>query len=136
VDEASPLPVDAPVYVPQPGTPARVQNFARPNEGCNLTAVAGQVLDAAGSPQLNIGVQVGGMLDNRPVNGLSLTGAAPAYGPGGFEVVLSSEALESAQTLWLQLVDLQGQPLSAPIPFDTEDDCLRNVVLINFVPAG
>jgi len=121
-------------YKVQPGTPALTANYAHPEEGCQWLAVAGQVFDASGQEVSNLVVHVNGTLNGKAVDEVSLTGVAPDYGPGGYEVKLADQAIASPGTLVIQLLDLQAHPLSEPVLFDTSADCQKNVVLINFVP--
>jgi hypothetical protein len=119
-------------YKPQNGTPVRIPNFAHPDKGCAFLAVAGQTLDNKGAAMLNLVVNVGGVLNGADMNGLSLSGAALAYGPAGYEIQLANQPTASVQTLWVQLTDLDGQAVSRRIYFDTTADCQQNVVLVNF----
>jgi hypothetical protein len=124
----------SPSYRVQPGTPVLTQNFAHLTEGCQWLSVAGQVFDAAGNEVLNIVVRVTGTLNGNPVDKISLTGTVTEYGPSGYEIKLADQAISSNATLIIQLMDLQAQPLSNPLPFNTSSDCSQNVTLINFTP--
>ena len=141
--ESSPtLPAEGPTptatalpYVLQPGAPAYGINFAHPELGCNWTGVAGQVLDILGSPVEGMLVEVQGTIGEEDLQVLSLTGSAPPYGPGGFEIVLGSRPLASDDSLAIQVFDISGERKSELIAFDTYDDCERSLILINFVEA-
>jgi hypothetical protein len=63
---------------------------------------------------------------------LAMTGLAPQYGLGGFELTLADKLFASAGTLWIQLLDQQNLPLSNRIYFDTYDDCAKNLIIIYF----
>jgi hypothetical protein len=121
-------------YQAQPGTPILIQNFAHADAGCGWMSVAGQVLDASGNPVKSLVVEIAGTLDGKPVELMGLTGLAPAYGPGGFEIQLSGMPSASTAALTIQIFDLSGSPLTEPVPFDTSASCSENVVLINFAP--
>jgi hypothetical protein len=61
-----------------------------------------------------------------------MTGLAPQYGQGGFEITLADRLIASNGTLWIQLLDQQNLPLSDRIFFDTYQDCQKNLVIIYF----
>lgn len=122
------------LYVLQEGTPRQIQNFAHSANGCNWMGVAGQVFGAGGAPMKNLVVVVTGDLDGQMIESLGLTGLAPAYGAGGFEIELGTRAVASSQVLSIQVFDLTGMELSDPYLFDTSSDCSSNLVIINFVP--
>jgi hypothetical protein len=119
-------------YLVQKGTPIFVQNFAHPSEGCQWLSIAGQVFDPSGNPVKNLVVNVTGTLNGHPIDLLGLTGQADQYGPSGYEIQLGTAPQASTGTLSIQLLDLEGNPLSEKIPFNTSADCTQNVVLINF----
>ena len=54
------------------------------------------------------------------------------YGPGGYEIVLADQPIESRDSLWVQLFDLSGNPLSELIYVDTVADCGQNLILLNY----
>ena len=121
-------------YHIQNGTPVFIQNFAHADAGCNWLSVAGQVFDASGAPVKNLQVSISGSLSGSPVNLLGVTGQADQYGPGGYEIQLGSQAVTSTDTLFIRLLDGNGNPISDQIPFNTSASCDQNVVLINFTP--
>lgn len=123
-------------YALQPGSPGWLPNFTHPEVGCNWMGVAGQVFDSKQNPVSALVVEVGGALNGADLIRLSLTGIAPMYGPGGYEVVLANQAAETRGQLWIQVLDLVGRPLSDRYSFDTYADCNRNLVLINFVQSA
>jgi hypothetical protein len=120
-------------YQLQPGSPAWLPNFLHPEAGCNWMGVAGQAFDQAGNPITALVVEIGGMLEGAPVQSLSLTGVAVALGPGGYEIALGDEAIETNSALWIQLKGLSGIALTDPVYFPTFSNCDRNLVLINFI---
>ncbi len=123
---------DPRIYSVQPNTPLYAQNFTHPELGCNWLGVAGQVFNKTGTAVKNLVIVVDGQLNNAAVDALAFTGLATAYGPGGFEMQIGSKPLASQQTLFIQIFDVGGRELSGRIPFDTQGDCNRNLVLINF----
>jgi hypothetical protein len=55
---------------------------------------------------------------------------APAYGPAGFEFIIANRLLGTTGTVWIQLEDVQGLPMSDRIFFNTYGDCNQNLVVI------
>jgi hypothetical protein len=125
-----------PEYVLQTGSPKWLPNIFHPELGCNFLGISGQVFGPNGIPVKLIVVESGGTLDNREIVGLSLTGNVQEFGPGGYEIIFSDHVINSSNSVWVQLKDLAGQPLSEKIYFDTFADCQKNLTLINFVEAG
>ena len=104
-----------------------------PDDGCNWMGVAGQVFDLSGAPVSGQQVRVGGSLLGAPIELLSLTGVTTAYGNNGFyEFTLGETPVNSTGTLWVQLLDQSGLPMSDKIYFDTYDACEKNLIFVNF----
>jgi hypothetical protein len=115
------------------GTPVAVAStFFRPDSDCIWAGVGGQVLDLRNAPITGIYIQLGGVLGNKYLDLLSLTGTALQYGPAGYEFSLADKPVASKKTLWLQLLDQAGLPLSAKVYFGTSEDCSKNLILIKF----
>ena len=121
-------------YQIQPGTPTLIQNFAHAYAACSWLSVAGQVIDSSGTPVKNLVVSIKGTLNGNLVDLLGLTGLADEYGPGGYEIQLGTQPVASTGTLTIQVLDLDGNALTAAILFDTTAECSQNVILINFTP--
>jgi hypothetical protein len=103
------------------------------NLTCDWMGVGGKVLDAENQPLAFQEVQLGGTLDGNVINSIVLSGTNPAYGAGGFQFEkLGDHPIASNQTLWTQLFDKNGKPLTGKIYFDTFDDCTKNLVMIVF----
>jgi hypothetical protein len=118
--------------VPQPDNPKLTTNFAN-TRACQWMGVAGQVFDSETKAAVTgLAVRVGGQLGSFPVDQTSLTGSAPAYGPGGYELVLSDHPIASNKTVWIQILDTAGVPLSDKVYFNTSDKCSENLVLFNW----
>jgi hypothetical protein len=126
--------VEEPAYQLQTGTPIFMQNFAHTYAGCSWMSVAGQVFDAQGNPLKNLVVTIKGTLNGKTVELMSLTGMAQEYGPGGYEIQLSSSPVASTAKLSIQVFDLNGNALTEPVLFNTSAGCSENVILINFAP--
>lgn len=118
--------------VPQPDSPKFTVNFAN-TKACQWMGAAGQVFDnKTNGAVAGLAVRIGGQLSGIPFDLTSLTGSAPAYGPGGYEFVLSDHPIASTKSLWMQILDTAGVPLSDKIYFDTSDKCSENLVLFNW----
>jgi hypothetical protein len=141
VPTATPTPTETPAVtntpsgaaiVPQPDSPKFTTNFAN-TKACEWMGLAGQVFDnKTNGAVTGLAVRIGGQLSGIPFDLTSLTGSAPAYGPGGYEFVLSDRPIASTKTLWVQILDTAGVPLSDKIYFDTSDKCSENLVLFNW----
>jgi hypothetical protein len=140
----TPLAVQGPAISPTPtrqpaGSPFALRNdpvaisakIYHPEGACQLW-LGGQVFDLSGSPYVGVTIQLGGTLEYQPVYQLSLSGTALQYGPAGYEFKLAEKAVTSKRTLYVQLLDQNGMPLSSRIFFDTLSDCNNNLILINF----
>lgn len=121
-------------FIVSPGTPVGTSSLSfYPEAECNWLGVAGQVFDLSGSPVSGQQVRIGGILAGRPIDQLMLTGLATAYGAEGFyEFVLGDKPIASIGTLWVQLLDQGGLPMSDKIFFDTFGECENNLIFINF----
>lgn len=122
----------APRFLLQTGTPVGVANFVQPEAGCNWMGVGGQVFDLNDQPVTYLVVEVGGTLGGIAISQLTLSGMSTVLGPGGFLIKLADRPIASDGTLWMQLFDLSGQPLTEKTFFPTFAECERNFILINF----
>lgn len=134
---SSPTPTFKPssgyAFIPQSEPKAIDAALFSPGRGCQWMGVAGQAFDIKGSPvPLGIEIRLAGILDGKPILTTSLTGTAVTYGPSGFEFFLSEKPIASKNSLWIQLLDQSGLPLSDRVYFDTFADCSKNLVIINF----
>lgn len=124
---------DSPVYFIQGSAPAAVQNFAYPDAACQWMGVAGQVFDKAGAPVANLVINVGGVLNGTPIDLVGMTGTTQVYGPRSYEVKIGDQASDSHGSLWMQLSNTDGFPVSPRFSFPTYSDCTKNLVVLNFV---
>jgi len=120
-------------YIIQPGTPLATYNTPHAAAGCSWLGVGGQVFGADSVPVLGLSILVGGTLDGYRVGSLGNTGMETNIGEGGYEITLADYPVDSSGTLWIQIVDSIGKPLSEKVAFDTVNDCERNFILINFI---
>lgn len=118
----------------QRGSPAAIDGSQfHPDVGCNWMGVAGQATSLNGEAVNGLFVLLGGSLPGATsIGNLTMTGLAPQYGEGGFEITLSNKPIASNATLWIQLLDQQNLPLSNRIYFSTFTDCTKNLVIIYF----
>ncbi|MEJ2412360.1 MAG: hypothetical protein P8Y34_05105 [Anaerolineales bacterium] len=112
-------------------------NFTHPDLGCDWLGVAGQVFNSAGVVQKDILVKSGGKLAGAEVlETMTMPLAEPdidlAYGPGGYEITLANSPAASQGSVWVQLFDLDGNPISEQVYLTTYDDCQKNLILLNF----
>ena len=115
--------------------PRAIDNTLFPSSrGCQWMGVAGQVVDLKNSPiPLGIIVQVGGAINGKVINIISLTGTSQTYfKDAGYEITLSDKPVASNGALFIRLLDQAGLAISDRILFNTYDDCNRNLVIINF----
>ena len=122
-------------FVLKGGKYAAIENFAYPEAGCDWMGVAGRVFDLRDSVILGQQVQLGGVLPGAPGPGdfsLTLTGLATRYGAGFYEFTLANRPIASNGTLWLQVLDQQGLPMSDKVYFDTSAECDKNLILVDF----
>lgn len=118
----------------QQGSPSAIAGSQfHPDVGCQWSGVAGQATSLNGEAVQGLFIQLGGSLPGVDhVDNLTMTGLAPEYGPGGFEITISNELVVSDNTLWIQLLDQQNLPLSDRIYISTYADCERNLILVYF----
>lgn len=121
-------------FVVAQGSPVAISSAPfYPELGCNWMGVAGQVLDLSGAPvATGVVIQLSGVLAGQFLDITSLTGVAPQYGPAGYEFFLLDRPIASNRTLWVQLLDQAGLPMSDKIYFETFDACEKNLIFINF----
>ncbi len=127
------VPVQGYSFEIQQGSPVAIANIYHPELGCNWMGVGGQALDLSGGPMTGLVIRLGGTLQGRPMpDSMSLTGVEVNYGRAGYEFTLADKPIKSQNTLWLQLLNQAGVPLSEKVYFDTYEDCNRNLIVINF----
>lgn len=119
-------------YGLQPGAVIALPAFTHPDAGCAWMGVGGQVIDENGQPVKDLVIAVSGLQNGAPTEWMGYTGAANAYGTGGFEIQLAGQV--SAAQFTIQLFDLNGEALSDPFRFTTSADCQQNLTLVNFSP--
>lgn len=116
----------------QEGSPIYETNTIHPDDGCNWLGVAGQVFDTEGIPVSGILVEAGGIIGEQEITGLVLTGMAPDYGEGGYEIVLLNSPVASEDEIYIQLLDQANLPLTEQIYIQTYETCDSNLIKLNF----
>ncbi len=104
----------------------------RPGLGCEVLIIAGQVWDLQDASLKGLQLQLSGTLGGFTIDSVALSGSAPNYGESGYEFTLDNLRIPSEETLFIQLLDANGNPLSARYGIETFNDCQKNLILINF----
>jgi hypothetical protein len=120
----------------QNGSPTYEINTSHLDAGCNWLGAAGQIFDNDGAPVSGILVEAGGTLSGVEISGITLSGMAPDYGEGGYELILGDSPAASNGEIWIQLLDQANLPLSDKTYFQTFDSCDSNLIKINFVQTS
>jgi len=100
--------------------------------GCNWQGVGGTVDDQNSSPIIGLVVRLAGSLDGKTIELTTVSGVSEEYGKSGFEFVLGETPVDSRDTIYVQLLDQAGLPLSDRVYFDTFSDCEKNLILVRF----
>jgi len=105
----------------------------RPGDNCKWMGVVGQVFDLSGAQVPGQFVYLGGSLAGALISEQpTITGLLLQYGRGYYEFKLADQPVVSKGTLWLQIRDQAGLPMSDEYYFDTYDTCEKNMVVVNF----
>ncbi|MGA2111336.1 MAG: hypothetical protein ABSG98_04195 [Anaerolineales bacterium] len=141
---ATPSPTYTPTETPYPvalSSSGVVAMQAPDPRGCSYAGVAGQVFGPNnGAPIIGLLIHLQGKWGSKTFNANgtagappdAVTGTATTFGPGGYELVLGTAPVASQGTLWIQVRDANGQPLSALVGLTTYADCTQNLLLVNF----
>lgn len=129
-DTPTPTP-QSPPFALQPGNPVRIPNIANA-AGCDWMGVGGQVFSLENDPILEIGVHLGGELQGEPIDLDALTGSATDIGPSGYVFDLADHPIGSDGSIWIQLNDGSGTPLSDQVNVSTSNNCSENFVMVNW----
>ncbi len=132
-DQIAPGDIETPLYNLQLGSQVPMANIFHPDLGCNWMGVGGQVFGESGQPVGMLVVELGGSLNGEKVEGLTLTGSANQWGPGGYEFKLNDGPVPTHDQLWLRVLSLDGVPQSERVYFDTYGDCEQAAIVVNFI---
>ena len=102
-----------------------------PEFSCAWAGIGGTVVDTNSSPIVGQVIVLRGILDGKTIEMQTVSGINKEYGPSGFEFVLGNAPIAST-ALYVQLVDLNGLPLSEKISVPTSAECAKNLVLVRF----
>ncbi len=109
-----------------------------PELGCNFLGVGGTIVDSNGADVISQVIALAGTFNGQKVFFPYVSGASPAYGRSGFEFNLGSllhlttVPVASSGTLYLQVLDQSGLPMSDNVYINTYNDCSKNLVLVRF----
>lgn len=122
-------------FVLHEGNPQYIPNLYHAELGCSWMGVGGQVLSLNGAPVTGVVVKLGGQLAGQTVDLVTVSGIATKYGPAGYEFDLT-ELIDgptaSSHSMWVQLLDQAGLPMSDQIYFDTYEECDQSTIIIYF----
>jgi hypothetical protein len=122
-------------FVLHDGNPQYIPNLYHAELDCNWMGIGGQVLSLNGAPVTGVVVRLGGQLAGQNVDLVTVSGIATKYGPAGYEFDLT-ELVEgptaSSHSMWVQLLDQAGLPMSSQIYFDTYEECDKSTIIIYF----
>jgi hypothetical protein len=104
----------------------------RPGLGCDWLIIAGQVWDLQDVPVKGLTLRLFGELAGFTIDSFALTGSATNYGESGYEFTLENLRVISEGSIFIQLVDANGVPLSRPYSIETFEECQKNLILVNF----
>jgi hypothetical protein len=103
-----------------------------PEFGCNWAGIGGTVVDTNNSDVIGMVVFLRGFLDGKTVDLTTVSGVNKEYGQSGYEFVLGNAPIASNKTLYVQLIDQSGVPLSNKVEIVTSADCAKNLVIVRF----
>lgn len=120
------------LFVLQDNSPSQMENFIN-ESGCDFMGVFGQVFNEEDQPVLELTVHLGGELEGvGEIDLYALTGSELAAGPAGYLFNVATEPIASTGTLWIQLEDGDGNPISEQVYLDTSESCGENLILVNW----
>ena len=137
----TPVPSKTPTSTPTPKAPFSaasvnsIESVIIPHlldAGCDWQGVGGTVDDQNSSPIIGIVVRLVGTYGDKRIDMTNLSGINLEYGKSGFEFMLGETPIDTRDTLYVQLLDQAGLPLSDKIYIDTSSDCKKNLVLVRF----
>lgn len=127
----TPRPTNTPKAPFSASTQQVESTIIHPELACNWAGIGGTVVNANNSPIIGQVVVLRGSLNGSIIEQQTVSGINKEYGESGFEFVIGNAPIAST-TLYVQLVDLSGIPLSDKISVSTSSDCTKNLVLVRF----
>ena len=124
-------------YLYQPGTPVAINDYLQIEVSCGGMEIAGQVFND-NEPSENLIIKVSGSLGYDDILVYAISGGEPRLGPSGYRINLSDQLVYSSNSIFIQLINSSGIPISPNLPVETYGDCDRNLIIVNFskVPVG
>ncbi len=93
--------------------------------------IGGEVWDLRESPLKGLIVKLTGSYGGGMVELSSESGEVEIYGQSGYGFVIDNKQIKS-DTLYIQLFDAQGNPLSAKVNLSISGECDGNLLLVNY----
>jgi hypothetical protein len=94
--------------------------------------VGGSVFDLDGESIINLGIRLEGELEGNPISLDAISGSFPALSASGYIFNISDHPIASDGTIWVQLHDGSGKPLSDKLFITTSAECSKNFVMVNW----
>jgi len=113
-----------------------MNNFvSNPLLNCNWIGVGGQVFDFYGRPLSGARVKLGGTYPdtNEFIEQYTTTTDEHILGDSGFDFPLSDKPFTSTNAFWVQVIDENGDAISAKARFSTTIHCNLNLIRIDFI---
>jgi len=128
----TPLVPTTPTPTPAPTFPFTASVGLGPSDDCGWAGLVGEVEDREGEPLEGYPIHVWGP----GLETIVLSGSAPAYGPSGWEVVITDTGGPISGTWFVQLhqynVYHHHPPLSAIVRVELPGTCSESLVTIGF----
>lgn len=134
-ETATPTRTVRPTGVPFTASVSAVESTQyQPNSSCESMYIAGVAFGEGGSTLQGFQVKLGGSVPGKVLTNplITLTGFVQVYGPSGFEFDLKIAPTASKNSLWIQLLDQTGLPLTEQIYLTTYSECSKNMVYVRF----
>ncbi len=93
--------------------------------------IGGEVWNLSESPLKGMIVKLTGTYGNGVVDLSSESGEVDIYGQSGYGFVLDNQQIQT-ESLYIQLFDPQGNPLSAKVKLSISGECDGNLLLVNY----
>jgi hypothetical protein len=139
-------PTDTPVFnqnpqdTPKPFSPFIIEGgnptYSASPKGCSWLGVAGAIYDLSHNPLDNLFVQIQGKLSGNTIEMEQITGADTDGQDGGFEFQLADQPVLSLNTLRIQVLDGNRNPISDKIVFNTYSACDKNLITVVFIQVN
>lgn len=102
---------------------------------CTWMGVGGNIVDLDGNPVQGLTVFLGGAYETKPLNKTTISGTAPVFGEGGYEIQIADDPGPSNETMYVQLFSADGKSVSPQYFFRTYDECERNLIRLDFAQS-